>query len=321
MSVFRLKPTHNNVITEHLEKIMSENFKILIAYDGSEFADAVLKDLTTAGLPENVEVLVLSVAEVWLPPHEEGEKLEFVRESLRKKFEESLAVVNRAKATAKNAAAKLREKFPGGNISSDATFGSPAWEILSLAEDFKSDLIVVGAQGVHGLEAILIGSVAQKIVTEATCSVRVARGKVEVNGSASRVILGYDGSAGADATVEALAARNWRSDTEIKIVIVEDTALIRRSFEIVGGQIQEMGNSVVEKLSAAGLRATLTVRGGNPKEIVVEEAKKWSADCIFIGATRFNGMITKYFLGSVSSAIVTRAPCSVEVVRAKVSTT
>ena len=42
--------------------------KILIAYDGSECAEAALDDLSQAGLPGTGEVHILSVAEVWLPP-------------------------------------------------------------------------------------------------------------------------------------------------------------------------------------------------------------------------------------------------------------
>ena len=42
--------------------------KILIAYDGSESADKGIDDLSRAGLPVEVEALVVSVAEVWLPP-------------------------------------------------------------------------------------------------------------------------------------------------------------------------------------------------------------------------------------------------------------
>lgn len=295
---------------------MNENFKVLIAYDGSSFADAALDDLRSAGLPENVDAFVLSVAEVWLPPYKEGEKLEFVTESLQKKFEESLEVVNDTRISAKRAAERLRGIFPGWKVASDATFGSPAWEILSRAEDHKPDLIVVGAQGVRGLDAILIGSVAQKIVTEAGCSVRVARGKIDINGSPTRLILGYDGSAGANAAAESITSRNWHPETEVKVLIVEDTAVIRRSFEIQDEQIDAIGNAVVEKLKAAGLKASLEVREGNPKDIVVDEAENWSADCIFIGATQFRNVIAKYLLGSVSSAIVTRASCSVEVVRA-----
>ena len=47
---------------------MPELMKILIGYDGSNCADAALDDLKCAGLTENVEAHVLSVAEVWLPP-------------------------------------------------------------------------------------------------------------------------------------------------------------------------------------------------------------------------------------------------------------
>ena len=47
---------------------MKDPMKILIAYDGSECADAALADLPRAGLPRQAEVIVLSVTETWLPP-------------------------------------------------------------------------------------------------------------------------------------------------------------------------------------------------------------------------------------------------------------
>jgi hypothetical protein len=43
--------------------------RILIAYDGSEGANIAIEGLQHAGLPfEKVDALVVSVAEVWLPP-------------------------------------------------------------------------------------------------------------------------------------------------------------------------------------------------------------------------------------------------------------
>ncbi len=41
--------------------------KILIAYDGSDCAEAALDDLQCAGLPLEAEAQIISVAEVWLP--------------------------------------------------------------------------------------------------------------------------------------------------------------------------------------------------------------------------------------------------------------
>ncbi len=294
---------------------MEKNFRILIAYDGSGFADAAIDDLASAGLPANSEATVLSVAEVWLPPHREGEKLEFVTEGLARHYEENVEILAESRKLAEQAAARVRAVFPGWNVTAEATYGSAAWEILFRAEELEPDLIVVGAQGVFGLEQLLIGSVAQKVVTEAPCSVRVARGKVEVEPAPVRIVVGYDGTAGADRTVESVIARDWPAESEVKVVLVQDTALIRTSFQIEDDEVEQTGKAVVEKLREAGLKASLVIREGNPKHVIVEEAENWSADSIFIGATKFDDLITKYLLGSVSSAVVTRAHCSVEVVR------
>lgn len=42
--------------------------KILLGYDGSESADAALHDLKRAGLPDEAEALILSVADVMMAP-------------------------------------------------------------------------------------------------------------------------------------------------------------------------------------------------------------------------------------------------------------
>ena len=70
----------------------------------------------------------------------------------------------------------------------------------------------------------------------------------------------------------------------------------------------------VEKLQAAGLNATITIRKGNPADEILEEAEAWSADCIFLGPKGARG-IERLMLGSVSSAVSARATCSVEIVR------
>ena len=47
---------------------MADRMKILVAYDGSECADAALDDLRRAGLHSDAQIKVLSVVENWLPP-------------------------------------------------------------------------------------------------------------------------------------------------------------------------------------------------------------------------------------------------------------
>lgn len=299
---------------------MSENFKILIAYDGSKCANAALDDLKVAGLPDkDVDATVISVAEVWLPPQDEenGEEYKFLNESLRRKYEEKMAIFGETKKLVAEAADRIRLIFPNWNVQTEATYGSPAWEILAFANELKADLIIVGAKGLTALEKILVGSISQKVVTEANCAVRVARGKVEVDEALTRIIIGYDGTDGSKEIIKKISERSWKSDAEFKIIIVEDAEFVSSSLEIDVEEIEKIGNDLVETLKDQGLNTSIVITEGNPKEVLIEEADRWDADCIFIGATKFNDFLTKYLLGSVASAVVSRANCSVEVVRPK----
>lgn len=58
-----------------------------------------------------------------------------------------------------------------------ARIGKPAQEILGVAEDVGADLIIVGSKGLTGLERAVLGSVSEKVVREAQCTVEVARPK------------------------------------------------------------------------------------------------------------------------------------------------
>jgi nucleotide-binding universal stress UspA family protein len=79
---------------------------------------------------------------------------------------------------------------------------------------------------------------------------------------------------------------------------------------------EEMLGSAVEKLKAAGLAATAIIKVEEPKRLLLSEAERWDADCVFVGA-RGLSRLKRLLLGSVSMAVVTRAQCSVEVVRGK----
>jgi nucleotide-binding universal stress UspA family protein len=55
--------------------------------------------------------------------------------------------------------------------------GHAAEEILDLAREVGADLIIVGSNGLTGVERIVLGSVAEHVVREARCTVEVARPK------------------------------------------------------------------------------------------------------------------------------------------------
>jgi nucleotide-binding universal stress UspA family protein len=55
---------------------------------------------------------------------------------------------------------------------------------------------------------------------------------------------------------------------------------------------------------------------GDARAVIVDEARKWSADLIVLGSHGYSG-IKRLLLGSVASSVVSHAPCSVEIVRRK----
>lgn len=58
-----------------------------------------------------------------------------------------------------------------------ARIGKAASEILMLAQEIGADTIIIGTKGLTGVERMVLGSVAEKVVREAGCSVEVARDK------------------------------------------------------------------------------------------------------------------------------------------------
>jgi nucleotide-binding universal stress UspA family protein len=72
--------------------------------------------------------------------------------------------------------------------------------------------------------------------------------------------------------------------------------------------------SAAQKIKRVGLKVSTPLKNGDPKQVLVDEATAWQADCIFLG-DRGLSPIERVTLGSVSSAVAARAPCSVEVVK------
>jgi nucleotide-binding universal stress UspA family protein len=286
--------------------------KVLVAYDGSERADAALDDLRRAGLPSDAQIKVLSVVENWLPPPSGLEIIEHIDRD-----QEYLALARRG-------GIRLVSMEPGWDVRSESGAGSPGTVIVEKADEWGADLIVVGSHGRMALGQFFFGSVSQMVLHEARCSVRVARGRIEEPATPVRLIIGVDGSKGAEAAVEAVAARKWPAGSEARIVnatwATPQTSSHRMVSPIAKWILEEkvrVKKTIYEaasKLSAAALRTDVVEKEEEPKRLLIAEAESWGADCIFVGA-RGMGRIDRFLLGSVSSAVAARAHCSVEVAR------
>lgn len=310
--------------------------KILIAYDGTSPADAAIDDLSMAGLPPTGEAVVLSIAEVWLPPEnlqsdeEINPYIESIVEVHRKRAREEVAG---AQTLAERARGQVLNHLPNWTISAEGTYGSSAWEVLDRAEAFDADLIVVGSHGRTSIGRLFLGSVSQKVLTEARCSVRVARGKIEVDPKPVQIVIGFDSSKGAHAAVEAVRLRSWPSGSKACLLGVVNpvnptiagqfvppvVAWVEEENVALENLLEDQAGQAAEDLRSAGLEVDISIVSGDPKSVIVEEAENLRADCVFIGANRYGSRFERFLLGSVSAAVAARAHCSVEVVRTKSS--
>ena len=311
---------------------MKQRMKILIAHDGSEYADAALDDLKRAGLGTGVELLVMTLADVFVPPPND-EKVDaafpvYVPEGIKRAHERAKQKLEEAQDLAKRASERFASKFPGWGISYEAGADSPAWAIIRKADEWKPDLIVMGARG-HSVFGgrLILGSISQRVLYEARCSVRIARGSYRTADKPIRILIGVDNSTDSRAAVDAVTSREWPRGTEVGLLAVVDTVMpvsdpseptvvkwVEVAEEENWHQVREIFEPAAEKLRNAGLQAEVLIRRGNPADQILQEAHTWDADCIFVGARGTRG-IDRLLLGSVSSAVSARAHCSVEVVR------
>jgi nucleotide-binding universal stress UspA family protein len=307
--------------------------RILVAYDGSDFADAALEDLKRAGFADEAEVLVMSVADVFVPnPVNDGRDKGFptyVPQAVRRAHERAQHELEQAGVLAGRASERIKALSPHWRVSYHAEADSPAWAVIRKSDEWKPDLIVMGARG-HSVFGgrLILGSTSQRVLYEARCSVRIARGPHRNTDRPVRLLIGVDNSSDAKAAVAAVCNRNWPVGTEVGLLAVVDTVMavtpnpsepsVMKWIEVADknnwDQVREIFEPSAERLRRAGLRAAVLIRRGNPSDQILEEADTWGADCIFVGARGTRG-IDRLLLGSVSSAVSARAHCSVEVVR------
>jgi nucleotide-binding universal stress UspA family protein len=315
---------------------MNERMKILIAYDGSECADGAIEDMQRAGLPAEADALVVSVEEEWLPAPPGSSEVTIEKTigsnggtaaqmAPEAGFKESAREVFQFAAKAQE---KVQTLFPAWDVNHKCPIGSPATEILKIADEWKPDLIVVGSHGRTALGRFFFGSVSHKIVTEAHSTVRIFRCATANAYTEEKLLIAVDGSLGAEAAVKMVSARHFPAETKARVVIVTDPlkpSLVGQMLPKVRRWVEEsnreerdwandMARQQAEVLAKAGLPTSYVTREGDPRRKLIQEAEDWGATTIFVGARGLSA-VDRFLLGSVSAAIAQRAECSVEIVR------
>ena len=143
--------------------------KILYPTDFSEYSKAALPYAISLSKQNNAELYCLHVVEM---PQEEYLSGEYMLPLNASHVSEDQIL--------KTSGARL-DKFVKENMSeitkviSKALIGTPFVEIIHYAKEQSIDLIVMGTHGHSALAAMLLGSVAEKVVRKAPCPVLTVR--------------------------------------------------------------------------------------------------------------------------------------------------
>jgi nucleotide-binding universal stress UspA family protein len=158
-------------------------------------------------------------------------------------------------------------------------------------ETTHATLIALGTHGHWRVTEILIGGVAGQMLHDSPCSVLIARRPAEAIGFPRSIVVGIDGSPGADIALAAANQLATRFDASLRIVAALDGKNV----------------DVPHVRRAAPFVETVA---GHPVEALV--AASQGADLVVVGSRGLHGLQA---LGSVSERIAHEAACSVLVVR------
>jgi nucleotide-binding universal stress UspA family protein len=193
--------------------------------------------------------------------------------------------------------------------------GSPAEVIVSMAEEQKADLIVMGARGLGPVKERLLGSVSHHILTMAPCATLIVNGPVK---DMKKILLPLQGPFDAEAAIRFLQLKPFHEAIEMTLMTVlpsteppwpGDAAAAAASTELLEEQADYI-EGVAERLRAIGYQAHGVAVVGTPSTMILQQATTLRSDLILMG-TRGRQGITRFVLGSVSHAVLHKTPCPV----------
>jgi nucleotide-binding universal stress UspA family protein len=142
--------------------------QVILGSDGSDAALKAAESLKRFPLPEESQVRVVTVMQF----------LELLSPSGRMHWPAEFRTLYRQHCNeAEQQIKELAASFAAAGRSSSAELrsGDPAASLIQCAEEQKADLLVVGSHGLSAIDRFLLGSVPEKVLRHASCSVLVVK--------------------------------------------------------------------------------------------------------------------------------------------------
>ena len=282
--------------------------KTLLAVDGSDNSYEAVHALKYFARAEQLTLLhaldAPRPAYPMMPPEVVGEHTTTLEQSVREDGERLLD--------------RVQSLLPihAGPSTKQLRMGSPVEVIVSVAQEQKADLIVMGARGLGPVKERLLGSVSHRILTLAPCATLIVNGPVK---AMKQILLPLQGLSDAEAAIRFLQLKPFHEAVEVTLLTVLPSTGPPRPGDAAAAaaatteKLEEQAafiEGVAERLRAIGYQAHGVAVTGTPSDMILQEATTLRSDLILMG-TRGRQGITRFVLGSVSHAVLHQMPCPV----------
>ena len=150
--------------------------KILVAFDGSEASKHAMDHAVNFTDSFNSELLILSVVpRVMMPvfpdegfgaaPITAAQDMGEYQDKMREIYNKSLV----------DAKKDINDHFPDLKVETKLMEGRPSSTIVSAAEEYDADLIVIGSRGIGGITGWILGSTSRNVVESCTKPILVVK--------------------------------------------------------------------------------------------------------------------------------------------------
>lgn len=298
-----------------------EHMKVVLGADGSEHAEFAAEFLTRYPMGEESVVdccgvysashVVTATSHPFLGP--------MLVDQLAHAVDDAR---DGAEAAARRLCSLIRDK--GRKAEAHLLQGDPGEELANHAEESGAAFVAVGSRGLGRFDALLLGSVGREIANNRNIDLLVARRRESTGGL--KVLFATDHSDFAERVAAKLPSMVEGTFAEVEVLSVvdpdsKDVAFARSSApwnELqtgLTGWTKEQNEAIVSKLSGICERCVSNVESGHAREAIIERAEAAGVDLIILGA-QGRSALSRLLIGSVSSYVLTRAKCSVLIVRA-----
>lgn len=203
----------------------------------------------------------------------------------------------------------------GVTVESSVVYGTATGVLLAASE--STDLLVLGSRGHGGFKRLLLGSTSHQCATHAQVPVAVVPETVSTDRDVAEIVVGMDGSPGAQAAL-LWAIRFAAPSTTISVVGAWHSSAFAGADEAVmeAGMArahEEFAASVdeVERIAGCARRSERRFQQGHPAQVLLDAAS--AADVLVVGERGHRGLRAA-LLGSTATEVLHRAACATVIV-------